>query len=301
MFKRMLRSLAHSAGYRIQRVRPDSIEIIDYPVRSGPRWGYGRPPHPALAALLAGGRTDFASLLRSFFLHRSVLHAIPYAPDLEAPTRPYWQNGYFSTLDAASLVALTLSRGPARYVEIGSGHSTQFARYAVDTGRLATKLVSIDPQPRAEIDVLCDAVIRERLEDCDLGIFSELRAGDLLFFDSSHRIFANSDVTTFFFDILPHLEPGILVHFHDIFWPSDYPPAWMNRYYSEQYLLGAMLLCGQPPLRPVLPNFFVCHDDELASIVIELFSGQDGGLTIPFYYPEPAGELTGVSFWAETI
>jgi len=299
--KRILRSLAHSAGYRIQRLRPDSIEIADYPLRSRPRWGYDRPPHPALAALLAGGRAEFASLLRSFFSHRSVLHAIPYAPDPDAPTKPYWGNGYFSTLDAASLVALLLSREPERYVEIGSGHSTYFARYAVEIGRLSTTITSIDPQPRADIATLCETVVRERLEDCDLGLFSQLRAGDLLFFDGSHRVFANSDVTTFFFDILPHLEPGILIHFHDIFWPSDYPPAWMNRYYSEQYLLGVMLLCGEPPLRPVLPNFFVCHDDELAAIVVALFSAHDGALTIPFYYPEAASELTGVSFWVETI
>jgi hypothetical protein len=94
----------------------------------------------------------------------------------------------------------------------------------------------------AEIDRLCDSVIRRPLEELDLSIFDDLEPGDFLFIDSSHRTFSNSDVTVVFMDVLPRLRTGVIVHFHDIFWPYDYLPEWANQYYSEQYLLHSYLL-----------------------------------------------------------
>ena len=45
-------------------------------------------------------------------------------------------------------------------------------------------------------------------------------------------------------EVLPHLRPGVLVHFHDIFLPYDYPRAWLKRgtYLNEQYLVQALLV-----------------------------------------------------------
>jgi len=46
--------------------------------------------------------------------------------------------------------------------------------------------VSIDPEPRAAIDAtICDEVMREGLETCDLGVFERLRPGDIVFFDGA--------------------------------------------------------------------------------------------------------------------
>lgn len=155
---------------------------------------------------------------------------------------------------------------PQRFVEVGSGYSTKFARRAIREHSMPTRITSI-PAPRAEIGQLCDSVIRRPLEEVDLGIFDELESGDFLFIDSSHRTFTNSDVTIVFMDVLPRLRSGVLVHFHDIFWPHDYPPAWNDRYYSEQYLLGSYLLGdGASRLKVLLPNAFVVHDRELAEI-----------------------------------
>ena len=80
--------------------------------------------------------------------------------------------------------------------------------------------------------------MRQPLEAVDASEFGALTAGDVVFFDGSHRVFQNSDVTVFFLEILPALPPGVLVQIHDIFWPVDYPPAWADRYYSEQYMAG---------------------------------------------------------------
>ena len=302
--KTMLKRVAHAAGYDVVRRIPDgeprwSYSVDDYyPMHPKPRWGYGSQPHPQLQARLEQGRAGYEQVLKSLEGQREVLHDIPHNRDPKRSMAPFWNNIWFTALDAASLVGFLLSRRPRQYLEIGSGHSTLFARHAIQVGALPTTVTSIDPQPRAKIDSLCDRVVRQPIENCDLTLFDRLEPGDLLFFDGSHRVFTNSDVTVFFFDILPRLKPGVLVHMHDIYLPDDYPPVWNNRLYSEQYLIGAMLLCGAPPFNVVLPNYFACTDNALSALVHAIFRLEGGALDIPFTYPTSACN-PGVSFWIE--
>jgi len=174
-------------------------------------------------------------------------------------------------MDAVALYGLLCEFRPRRLVEIGSGHSTRFARRAIKDHSMATKITSIDPAPRAEINELCDECIRTSLEDADLHVFDELEAGDFLFIDSSHRAFPNSDVTVAFMDLLPRIPAGVVVHIHDVFWPRDYPPDWSERYYSEQYVLGAYLLGDAGSrIEILLPNGFISQDAELATLCAPL-------------------------------
>jgi hypothetical protein len=277
-----------------------SNTVADYhPVSPNPRWGFGKPVHPGMNAALEKSRADFAQSLAVLASHRAALHAIPAQQQNMISLDPFWNNPWFSCLDAASLVGFLLDRRPQSYIEIGSGHSTRFARYTIRKAGLPTTITSIDPMPHSNIDPLCDRIIRRQLEDCELDIFRTLRRGDILFFDGSHRVFTNSDVTTLFFDVLPILAPGVLVHIHDIFVPWDYPPQWNARLYSEQYVLGAMLLCPALPFRVVLPNFFVCNDAALGATVRGLFAAEQGP-GIPFIYDNDA-QIPGVSFWFETL
>ncbi len=207
------------------------------------------------------------------------------SPDSEVP---YWENGWFGHFDAAALVAMLVRTAPTCYLEIGSGNSTKFARYAIQHARLSTSIVSLDPQPRAAIDDLSDTIIRRRLEDCDLTLFDKLEPGDILFFDGSHRVFTNSDATVFFLEVMPRLRPGIIVHIHDIFLPWDYPPDFRKRLYSEQYVLAAMMLCPQQSFKVILPNFFACTDPDLTREVVSIM------------HPLNAC-AQGSSFWIETL
>jgi FkbM family methyltransferase len=295
----MAKTLAHvraeTAPPPAQRTSPFSD---NYPVNPRPRWGFGKPVHSTLQAVLDKSRGTYESVLQTMSSNRAALHAVPYQGD-RAKIDPYWNNVWFSCLDAASLVNFLLDRKPNRYLEIGSGYSTMFARHAIRWGKLNTSITSIDPQPRAGIDALCDSVIRKPLEECELSIFENLGPGDILFFDGSHRVFPNSDVTTFFLDILPRLPSGLLVHVHDIFLPSDYPPQWNSWLYSEQYLIAAMLLCQKPPFKVVLPNFFVCNDPALSKQVKQIFHPEQG-TDIPFLYKNNA-QIPGVSFWFEIL
>jgi hypothetical protein len=154
---------------------------------------------------------------------------------------------------------------PARFIEIGSGVSTKFARRAVELYGLRTHLTSIDPQPRNEIDTLCDSVIRTPLEDCDPAIFDALEPGDILFLDSSHRSFQGSDVTVFFLDILPRVRPGVILHIHDIYLPDDYISGHVSRMWNEQYLLATALLFGGDAFEILFPCWFVHRDPALSA------------------------------------
>jgi predicted O-methyltransferase YrrM len=287
-------------GYEVGPVGRWSPIVEDYyPIRPKSRWGHEHTPHPQLKLVLEQGRAQYEEVLQQLKVHSAILHEIRHDHDPHEPTAPFWDNGYFQSFDAACLVGFLLLRQPKRYLEIGSGQSTKFARHAIRIGRLPTTIISIDPQPRAEIDALCDRVLREPLEECELAVFDELEPGDLLFFDGSHRVFQNSDVVVFFLEILPRLKPGVMVHIHDVFLPADYPPAWSRRLYSEQYMLGAMLLCEAPPFRTVLPNYFVCTDRRLSMLVREIFKAPDGSLMLGALF-RGATDVAGSSFWIET-
>jgi hypothetical protein len=186
----------------------------------------------------------------------------------------------YAPFDSVALYTMIRKYRPRLYLEIGSGITTCFAHRARRDGKLHTHIESIDPQPRASIDPICDAVIRDGLETCNLEIFDRLEPNDILFFDGSHRSFMNSDVTVFFIDVLPRLKPGVIVHIHDITLPWDYPESFVNWYWNEQYLLAVYLQGTRDRIHPLLPTAFICRDDafaaEFATPIIDLGAINDG-------------------------
>jgi hypothetical protein len=194
----------------------------------------------------------------------------------EGATVPCWSNKYLPQGDAIALCGFLFKYKPAVYVEIGSGNSTKFARRVISHFNLPTKIISIDPQPRSEIDTLCDVVIRSPAQMVPKSVFEPLRKNSILFIDGSHRCLQNSDVTYIFMDILPNLHPGVLIHFHDIFWPEDYPREWIKRLYSEQYLLGVLLLFGAG-YEILYSSQYVCLDRDLNARFSTLLDKSCGG------------------------
>ena len=253
-----------STWLRRKGFKPDAHYTIriEYPTSSSnsPRWD----PHPELERIIASGDEAYRRSLETIADYRdSLLRIDVHARD---PREPSWVNDWLPALDGAAIYAFIRSRAPSLYIEVGSGNSTKFAARAVRDGRLHTRIVSIDPQPRADVEGLCDRVLRVPLEAADLSVFDELSDGDVLFFDGSHRTFMNSDATVFFLEVLPRLAGGVLVGVHDVFLPYDYPRDFADRYYSEQYLLAAHLIAGNPALEPVLPTFYASRHPELRSL-----------------------------------
>jgi hypothetical protein len=281
-----------------EMLAPDFPILLDYPVKCSPRYGYGKPPHRQLFAILEAGRDEYGKRLSGFCSLRDWLSQIADESTPEA-VEPCWgPQRFFSSMDAVALYGMLFEFRPQRFVEVGSGYSTKFARRAIHGHSLRTRITSIDPAPRAEIDKLCDSVIRRPLEELDLSVFDELEPGDFLFIDSSHRTFSNSDVTVAFMDVLPRLKAGVVVHFHDIFLPYDYLPEWADRYYSEQYLLAAYLLGGgAAKIKVLVPNAFIVQDRDLAAICKPLL--EIAGIRRPCNANSSPYGIAGGSFWLQ--
>jgi hypothetical protein len=154
-----------------------------------------------------------------------------------------YKNDFYSSPDAEVLYIMLNITKPRLFLEIGSGNSTKIARQSIKDHGLSTKICSVDPQPRTEIDLLCDEVIRKPVESMSIDRFSELSSGDILFIDSSHKILPGNDVTFLYLNILPILKKGVIIHIHDIFLPFEYPKAFIDekREWNEQYLVQVLL------------------------------------------------------------
>lgn len=264
---------------------------LEYKVNPKPRFS----PHPVLYDFINQNREEYRILLQKFLVYSSNIQQIRDARLETDEDNPAWNNGYLPGLDIVALYGMIAEMKPARYIEIGSGNSTKVARKAVSELHLDTEIISIDPFPRANIDHLADKVVRKPLEDLeDLHVITDsLGPNDILFIDNSHRAFPNSDATVCFMELLPMLKTGVVVHFHDIYLPYDYPQFMCDRFYNEQYVLAAFLLGGGHNTRylPLMPNYFVSRDEELSSVVAPVW--EHGNLHDV--------ERHGGSFWLKII
>lgn len=141
---------------------------------------------------------------------------------------------------------------PKRIIEVGSGHSTLMTENAIhqnrkDDSNYNCEHICIEPFENDWLEQLDIKVVREMVETTDLSIYKSLNAGDILFIDSTHMIRPQGDVLFEYLEILPTLNPGVVVHIHDIFTPKDYLDEWIDepRFWNEQYLLEAFLSNNQ--------------------------------------------------------
>lgn len=240
----------------------------EYAASPEPRWGHGKPPHRGLLRLLEARRQDYQRMLELVMESADDLAAIPVEDAAGGQAR--WRNTWFSGLDAAALYTVIGAMRPRRYIEVGSGHSTMFARRAIQDQGLATVVTAVDPAPRADVAAIADRCIQSPLADVDLSLFDQLESDDIFFLDGSHQATSNSDATVAFLEVMPLLTPGVLVHVHDVFLPDDYPADWAERRFSEQFVLAAELLAGAA-WEILLPNYFVSGVPQLAAIVSPLW------------------------------
>ncbi len=159
-------------------------------------------------------------------------------PRVGAPGDPFFHlnNGWFEKVDAEMLYAVVRYLRPSRIVEIGTGITSMLSAAAIARNQ------SDDPAYDCAVTGLEPGQIRFVPESLD--VFRQLKRGDILFIDSSHVSHADCDVDFQVFEILPHLEPGVWIHFHDIFLPWEYPRSWSigtRRFLNEQNLLQAFL------------------------------------------------------------
>lgn len=160
------------------------------------------------------------------------------------PHRFFLRNGTFESVDAELLFAIVRRFRPHRIVELGSGYSTLIIREALERNGIAPDgtLGTYDPYPSSLL-ARDWPVTPQPVQQVGDDVFRELRAGDVLFVDTSHTVKAGGDVNRIILDVLPILAPGVIVHFHDIFLPFPYSRSHLEdaHFWSEQYLLQAFL------------------------------------------------------------
>ena len=159
-----------------------------------------------------------------------------------------WNNPMWNNTDALVQYGLLRHFKPKRLVEIGCGWSSLLMKRALDRNQTECHVTQIEPYPNPALLELFPKdwqLHRTPLQRAPVEIFESLQAGDICFYDGSHCSKAASDVNWFFFEVLPRLAPGVIIHIHDIFLPDDYPDLWIferGQTWNEQYLLQAFLM-----------------------------------------------------------
>ncbi|MBM3853799.1 MAG: class I SAM-dependent methyltransferase [Verrucomicrobia bacterium] len=173
-------------------------------------------------------------------------------PEQAAPGwRFHLDNNSYGHFDAIMLYGMLREARPRRVIEVGSGFSSaamldlnervfagamQFTFIDPDMNRLRPLL-----RPEDEQRV---TLIERRVQEVPLETFATLADNDVLFIDSSHVSKIGSDVNRLYFEVLPALAPGVLIHIHDVAGNFEYPREWFEegRAWNEQYLLRAFLM-----------------------------------------------------------
>ncbi|MBI5878483.1 MAG: class I SAM-dependent methyltransferase [Chloroflexi bacterium] len=203
-------------------------------------------PGPALGGIDLRDGEQFA-LLQSLV---SYYGDLPFAAQPTAGLRYYYENGYYSYSDGICLYGLLRHLRPARIIEVGSGFTSSII---LDTNeRFLDRTLActfIDPEPQRLLSLLrpqerdSTEVVARRVQDIAPHVFERLSANDILLIDSSHVAKIGSDVNYLLFEILPRLAGGVYIHFHDIYWPFEYPREWVTKgiAWNEAYTLRAFL------------------------------------------------------------
>jgi hypothetical protein len=219
---------------------------------------------------------------------------MPFYDDKRAEYRYYYRNNFFAWGDACVYYSILTSLRPRRIVEVGSGFTSALALDVIDRYlESSTSLILIEPSINKLEELLWPDDFN-RVEIYQFGVetlgnqpFRSLAAGDVLFIDSTHVLKTCSDVHFILFDILPRLPAGIYIHFHDVFYPFEYPPEWINeqnRSWNEAYALRAFLMYNHNYRIMFYSDYFRRKFPTLAE-----------NTAVPFY------KNTGASLWLQKV
>jgi predicted O-methyltransferase YrrM len=174
----------------------------------------------------------------------------PWEPGRTGSLRYFYDNFFFRFGDANALWHMAKALRPRRVIEVGSGFSTACWLDALQRLGTPCEVHCVEPYPD-RLRELCAKDLAEGglrlserpVQELPLETFDALGAGDVLFIDSTHVSKSGSDVNHLVFRVLPRLAPGVVVHFHDVFWPFEYPKSWYleGRSWNECFVLRAFL------------------------------------------------------------
>jgi predicted O-methyltransferase YrrM len=216
----------------------------------------------------------------------SVYKELPFTNTKQNNTLYYFDNPNFSYSDAIFLYSMIRVAKPKRIIEIGSGFSSCVT---LDTNRLffdnSIKCTFIEPYPSLLEKLVSNynhkvQIISQKVQDVDKELFTSLQENDILFVDSSHVMKTGSDLQHILFNVIPLLNKGVYIHFHDIFYPFEYPKDWVfkeNRAWNELYVLRAFLMNNKDYKMVIFPNFLIHHHHDWFASEMPLCLKNTGG------------------------
>lgn len=217
---------------------------------------------------------------------------MPFKKDPTPGLRYYFINDYYCYTESIILYSIMRHFNPRNIIEVGSGFSSAVM---LDTNDMflnhQTRLTFIEPFPDrlnsllTEKDKLSVNIVTQGIQSVDLNIFNQLQKDDILFIDSTHILKTGSDVNYILFEILPRLNEGVIIHFHDIYYPFEYPKKWVfeGRNWNETYALRSFLTYNR--------HFEILHfSDYLHRFYPQAFN------LMPLTY-----QNTGSSFWLRKV
>lgn len=251
LYKRLLRNARQEqARYTAQQAFPPGHfyspipDLNEVKAHAAEIFGNSRRELPGLDMNEKGQLATLASLAPYY-------QELPFGETAQPGLRYFYQNPAYSYTDGIFLYCLLRHLRPGRVIEVGSGYSSCVTLDANERYfQNQINCTFIEPYPEL-LHSLLKPGDRERIEILPLPLqrvpvdrFRALAAGDILFIDSTHVSKVHSDVNYLLFEILPVLAPGVYIHFHDVFYPFEYPAEWIyeGRAWNEDYLLRAFLL-----------------------------------------------------------
>ena len=206
---------------------------------------FGAPPRGVPGVdLNEGGQLRLLDAIAPYYAEQ------PFKPQKSRNLRYCFENPNYTYGEALVLYCMIRHLRPRNIVEIGSGYSSCVI---LDTNDLffegSIDCTFIEPHPELLLSLIDGGrtaharTIDRKLEDVPHELFSSLQEGDMLFVDSTHVAKVGSDVNRIFAQLLPGVSPGVYVHFHDVYYPFEYPKKWIyeGRAWNEAYVLRSFL------------------------------------------------------------
>ncbi len=191
----------------------------------------------------------------------------------------------YGYIEAQAVHAVVRYFKPRQIIEVGSGVSTYCSLQASKMNKQETgaecSITCIEPYPSDKLKSLKEVQVEEKIvQKTDVAFFSRLKKNDLLFIDSSHTVKPGSDVNFLILEVLPLLNPGVIVHFHDIYLPYDYQRNVLHTFlhWSETSLLRAFLINN--PKVEIIFSLSMLHYDKKVEMK----------KVFPEYNPQPDNE-----------
>ena len=166
-------------------------------------------------------------------------------------TEFFIKNNAFGYCDAVILYSIIRKNKPKNLIEVGSGMSSRVIASALRANYVEgsyTEYTIIDPYCQIDLNLYPKGtmLLKQQVETTDISLFTKLKENDILFIDSSHVCKIGSDVNFEILEVLPVLNKGVYVHFHDIVMPYEYPKSFATNpefrmFWTEDYLLQAFL------------------------------------------------------------